>query len=90
MGLLRPLKETVVSHRVKKGLFFFSYSRTILNQRELTLIMLSYPKQYIYGQKVRPKSAPSTTKQDNEHPGDFKMGVPQPYKWISFGFYPAV
>lgn len=42
--------------------------------------MLSCPKQYIYVQKVRPKSAQaSTTKQDDEHPGDFKMGVPQPY-----------
>ena len=39
--------------------------------------MLSCPKQYIYGQKVRPKSSPSTTKHDDEHLGDFKMGVAQ-------------
>ena len=42
--------------------------------------MISCPKQYIYGQKVKPKSAPSATKQDDEHPSDFKMEVPQPYQ----------
>lgn len=67
MGSLRPLKETVVSGRVKNP----------KPERINSQIMLSCPKQYIYGQKVRPKSAPSTTKQDDEHLGDFKMGVAQ-------------